>query len=128
MAPSIRGGGVSESLTVLPAERRRTGSAGRRCVWRPASFQAFEAWERSEQITVPVVSRHRSDLQPQSDGRAAGSEIKPRRAAPPGQTEEGCFEPKQRAVHAVDGSAFIWAGVEQKLTLEGDFWRKPQPD
>lgn len=106
---------------MLPAERRRTGSTGCRCVWRRASSQAFEAFERSEQITVTVVFRHRFDLQLQSDSRAADSEIKPCRSVPPGPTEEGCFEPKQRDVHGVDRSAFICAGVacvEQKVTLE----------
>lgn len=97
-------------------------------MWRPASLQAFEAFERSEQITVTVVFRRRSDPQLQSDSRAADWEIKPRRSLPPGQAEDGCFEPKQRDVHEVDRSAFICAGVEQKLTLEEDFWRKPQPD
>lgn len=68
---------VFDAFAGLLAERRRTGSTGWRRVWRRASSQAFEAFERSEQITVTVVFRHRFDLQLQSDSRAADSEINP---------------------------------------------------
>lgn len=121
---------VFDAFAILPAERGRTGSTGWQCVWRRASSQAFEAFERSVQITVTVVFRHRFDLQLQSDSRAAESEIKPGRSVPLGQTQECCFEPKQRDAHGVDRSAFICtrvACVEQNLTLS-DFWRKPQPN
>lgn len=77
------------------------------CVWRRASSRAFQASERSEQITVIVARHRRFDLQLPSDSRAGEAGLKPGRTVPPWQEGECCFEQKYRDVEGIHRSCFV---------------------
>lgn len=77
----------------LPPERRRTGSTGWRsvCGTEASSEMAFEAFDRSKQITVIVVYHLGFDLWLQNDKRARESKIMHNQSVPLWQLEESCI-------------------------------------